>query len=243
MTYRRSVLSGGIARGWGQGRCRFHAQFASQRYPAPQCATAASLTFNQQLEQHITLGFVRFSCKQPTETSNVLAADESLKSLVMFRCRTIHWESPFSLGLWLGSVFDGLDAAPPFAPQSYDVHQRRTFTFAHSGIYLRRRSLGGLVDNPDCLPATPQLWAFPVPSPCRCRYWLRSARDILWDRSRPLLPTVSSFGSRTADLISASNGLKPCVTHQLARRLKQSRIKLLIMSSKYRPMLLPNDAA
>jgi hypothetical protein len=33
----------------------------------------------------------------------------------MFRCRTTHRESPFSLGLWLGSVFDGLDATPPCA--------------------------------------------------------------------------------------------------------------------------------
>jgi hypothetical protein len=44
MTYRMSVLSDGNARGRGQGQCRFHAQFASQRRPAPQCAAAESLT-------------------------------------------------------------------------------------------------------------------------------------------------------------------------------------------------------
>jgi hypothetical protein len=97
------------------------------------------LLFNQQHEQHITLGFVRFSSKQPTEASNVLAADESLKSLVMFRCRTIHGKAFFSLGLWFGSVFDGLDATPPFAtppfaPQSYDVHVRERDGLSHSRI-------------------------------------------------------------------------------------------------------------
>jgi hypothetical protein len=88
------------------------------------------LLFNQQLEQQITLGFVQFCRQQPTEASDVLAADESLKSLLMFRCRTIHWESPSRSGYGRGACSTAL---------LQDRHLRRgPMTFTNlKDVYMR----------------------------------------------------------------------------------------------------------